>query len=79
MLHTAVQQQTSMPEEVMSQLQNDSPEGNLQPSLPAAVVCVSAQAGTGLDDLHAALEPLLPVPSTPPQASASSSTGDGWD
>lgn len=59
-------------------IQNDSPEGNPQPSLPAAVVCVSAQAGTGLDDLHAALEPLLPVPSTPPQASASSSTGDGW-
>ena len=68
-----------MPEEVMlSQLQNDSPEGNPPPSLPAAVVCVSAQAGTGLDDLHAALEPLLLVPSTATQASASSSTGDGW-
>jgi predicted GTPase len=81
--HMAVQllchQQTSRPDEVMvSQLQNDSPEGNPQPSLPDAVVCVSAQAGTGLDDLHAALEPLLPAPSTATQASASSSTVDGW-
>ncbi len=63
---------------MLSELQNDSPEGNPQPSLPAAVVCVSAQAGTSLDDLHAALEPLLPVPSITTQASASSSTGDGW-
>ena len=60
------------------QLQDESPEGSPQPSLPAAVVCVSAQAGTGLEGLHAALEPLLPSSSSPKQLTASSSTDGGW-
>ncbi|DBA71230.1 TPA: GTPase Obg 1, variant 3 [Trebouxia sp. C0005] len=80
-LQEAAHLQAEIAAEVLTmahRIQNDSPEGNPQPSLPAAVVCVSAQAGTGLDDLHAALEPLLPAPSTAIQASASSSTGDGW-
>ena len=60
------------------QSQDESPEGSPQPSLPAAVVCVSAQAGTGLEGLHAALEPLLPSSSSPKQSIASSSTDGGW-
>ena len=31
-----------------------------EPSLPSAIVCVSAQEGTGLEALSAALQPLLP-------------------
>lgn len=40
-------------------MQDESPEGNPQPSLPAAIVNVSAQAATGLEELQAALGPLL--------------------
>lgn len=40
-------------------VQDESPEGNPKPSLPAAVVNVSAEAGTGLEELQAALQPLL--------------------
>lgn len=45
-------------------VQDESPEDSPKPSLPAAIVNVSAQAGTGLAELQAALQPLLPTPGT---------------
>lgn len=41
-------------------MQDESPEGNPEPSLPAAIVNVSAQTMSGLEELQAALQPLLP-------------------
>lgn len=59
------------------QIQDESPEGNPEPSLPSAIVSVSAQAGTGLERLHAALEPLLPAVGAVRQATPDT-TNDSW-
>ena len=44
----------------MGRMQDNSPPDSPKPSLPAAIVNVSAAAGTGLEELQAALQPLLP-------------------
>ena len=40
--------------------QDESPEGNPQPTLPAAIINVSAHTGIGLEALQAALGSILP-------------------
>lgn len=41
-------------------LQDDSPEGNPEPTLPAAIVSVSALTAAGLDTVQAAVGSLFP-------------------
>ena len=61
-------------------MQNESPEGNPEPSLPAAIVNVSAQTGIGLEELQAALQPLLPSLNASRLADAyeDSKPDEGW-
>lgn len=59
-------------------MQDESPEGNPKPSLPAAVVNVSAEAGTGLEELQAALQPLLPRLDANEPAADNSLTDEAW-
>lgn len=62
-LQDASQLQDEIAAEVQTmalKIQADSAEGMPEPSLPSAIVCVSAQEGTGLEALSAALRPLLP-------------------
>lgn len=59
-------------------VQDESPEGNPKPSLPAAIVNVSAEAGTGLEELQAALQPLLQWQDADAAAANSSFTEEAW-
>lgn len=59
-------------------VQDESPEGNPKPSLPAAIVNVSAEAGTGLEELQAALQPLLQWQDADAAAAADSLTEEAW-
>ncbi|KAL3158291.1 GTPase Obg 1 [Trebouxia sp. C0009 RCD-2024] len=62
-LQDAAQLQEEIASEVLSmarRIQDKSPQDSPEPSLPAAIVNVSAEAGTGLEELQAALQPLLP-------------------
>lgn len=59
-------------------VQDESPDGNPEPSLPAAIVNVSAEAGTGLEELQAALQPLLRWQDADAAAADSSFTEEAW-
>ena len=51
-------------------MQDESPEGSPQPTIPAAIISVSAHTGEGLESLQTALGSILPKAKSMPSQNA---------